>query len=61
MYCVQIVKLLVDAGANREATLQRVDLSIRPAASMATPLASAAMYGKLEVMQVLLGESQQAL
>jgi ankyrin repeat protein len=56
LYCVQIVKLLVDAGANIEAALQPVDPSIRPVSTMATPLASAAMYGKLEVMQVLLGE-----
>jgi hypothetical protein len=54
LYCLQIVKLLVDAGANLEATIA-AHSSGWPA-SNATPLVGAAAAGKLEIMQILLGE-----
>jgi hypothetical protein len=44
---MQMVRLLVAAGANVEVTLQQGPL---------TPLAMAAADGKLEIMQILLGE-----
>jgi hypothetical protein len=56
LYCLQIMKMLIDAGANIEATLQPGEHPDRPVSFAATPLAVAAMYGKLEAMQVLLGE-----
>jgi hypothetical protein len=59
LYCLQIMKMLIDAGANIEATLQPGEHPDRPVSFAATPLAVAAMYGKLEAMQVLLGEWQQ--
>jgi hypothetical protein len=57
----QMVQLLVDAGADLEATLQPVSDSsnLLAAVSRATTLALAAAEGKLDVIQVLLGEWQQ--
>jgi hypothetical protein len=56
---LQVIKLLIDAGANIEATLQPAVHPDRPASLAATPLAVASMFGKLEAMQVLLGGWQQ--
>jgi hypothetical protein len=55
-----MVQLLVQAGANLEATLQPGSDSdaLPPGLSRAMPLALAAADGKIDVMQVLLGEWQ---
>jgi hypothetical protein len=55
LYCLQIVQLLVDAGANVEATMLLQDNNGQPVSS-GPPLALAAAAGHLEIMQILLGE-----
>ncbi|KAF6261828.1 ankyrin repeat-containing domain protein [Scenedesmus sp. NREL 46B-D3] len=50
----EVVKLLVDAGANLEATVQPREPLDRPVCHAATPLAAAAVFGKLDIMQILL-------
>jgi hypothetical protein len=60
LYCLQVVQMLVDAGAKIEATMQAPTVpGSHPVCTHATPLVVAAAAGKLDVMQILLGEWQQ--
>jgi ankyrin repeat protein len=58
LYCLQIVQLLVDAGANIEATVVLQHSNTGQTVSSAPPLALAAAAGQLDIMQILLGEWQ---